>query len=230
VLRAGNIVLNILSLALIGVGMILIGTFFFPSAFLDSGSENQASGAERGEFNVPVLTESTMPEESVEEKEPESAGKVPEESAEKKPAYSPKDKTLSLTVPGMSRIRGDEIPTGEGTEERLFRNYAAVHLEGTGYPWQKGSNVYIAGHRLGYPGTESFLTFADLNRLENGDRIRVRDANGRRYVYKVFKEFVVGPTEVYVTAPVEGKSVLTLQTCTLPDYSERLIVQAERVA
>ena len=130
----------------------------------------------------------------------------------------------------MSRIRGDEIPTGEGTEERLFRNYAAVHLEGTGYPWQKGSNVYIAGHRLGYPGTESFLTFADLNRLENGDRIRVRDANGRRYVYKVFKEFVVGPTEVYVTAPVEGKSVLTLQTCTLPDYSERLIVQAERVA
>jgi sortase A len=32
-----------------------------------------------------------------------------------------------------------------------------------------------------------------------------------------------------VTQPLEGKNVLTLQTCTLPDYSQRLIVQAERV-
>ena len=27
---------------------------------------------------------------------------------------------------------------------------------------------------------------------------------------------------------VEGKDVLTLQTCTLPDYSQRMIVQAEK--
>jgi len=83
---------------------------------------------------------------------------------------------------------------------------------------------------MGYPGTESFLTFYDLNKLEDGDEIRLRDANGRRYVYRVFKEFVVGPAEVQVTAPVAGKNVLTLQTCTLPYYTERLIVQAERVA
>ena len=34
---------------------------------------------------------------------------------------------------------------------------------------------------------------------------------------------------LHVTQPIEGKNVLTLQTCTLPDYSQRLIVQAERV-
>jgi sortase A len=28
---------------------------------------------------------------------------------------------------------------------------------------------------------------------------------------------------------VEGKSVVSLQTCTLPDYKERLIVQGELV-
>jgi sortase A len=28
---------------------------------------------------------------------------------------------------------------------------------------------------------------------------------------------------------VPGKNVLTLQTCTLPDYSQRLIVQAELI-
>ena len=31
----------------------------------------------------------------------------------------------------------------------------------------------------------------------------------------------MGPDTVCVTAPVAGKSVVTLQTCTLPDYSER---------
>ena len=36
-------------------------------------------------------------------------------------------------------------------------------------------------------------------------------------------------TDLTVTEPVEGKDILTLQTCTLPDYSQRLIVQAEKV-
>jgi len=234
VARAGNIVLNVLSLVLIGAGIALIGTFFFPSAFL--GSENEASGAEPGEFNVPILGETTTQKSGSEDTRQgnrgetlENAGNRPEKQVKKKTVYSPKDKTLTITIPAMSRIEGDEIPTGTGTEESLFRDYAAVHLEGTGYPWEKGANVYIAGHRMGYPGTESFLTFYDLNKLENGDEVRVRDANSRRYVYRVFKEFVVGPTDVQVTAPVAGKNVLTLQTCTLPNYSERLIVQAERV-
>jgi sortase A len=34
---------------------------------------------------------------------------------------------------------------------------------------------------------------------------------------------------VFVTRSPKGKNVLTLQTCTLPDYSRRLIIQAERV-
>ena len=39
----------------------------------------------------------------------------------------------------------------------------------------------------------------------------------------------MSPTDLSVTDPVEGKNILTLQTCTLPDYSNRLIVQAELV-
>jgi sortase A len=105
-----------------------------------------------------------------------------------------------------------------------------VHLRGTGHPWEREANVYIAGHRLGYPGTDSFLAFWDLNRVENGDKIFLTDADGKRYVYKVFREFVVAPTQVSVTRPLEGRNIVTLQTCTLPDYSRRLIVQAEKVA
>jgi sortase A len=80
---------------------------------------------------------------------------------------------------------------------------------------------------MGFPGTESYLVFWDLNVLENGDEVILTDANGTRYTYEVFKKTVVAPTDFHVTQPVAGRSVVTLQTCTLPDYSDRLIVQAE---
>jgi sortase A len=68
-----------------------------------------------------------------------------------------------------------------------------------------------------------------LNKLQDGDEIFVTDADGTRYTYEVFKEIVVSPTDLSVTEPIPGKNVITLQTCTLPDYSNRLVVQAERV-
>ena len=44
----------------------------------------------------------------------------------------------------------------------------------------------------------------------------------------MFKEFIVDPEDVHVTRALEGRTA-TLQTRTLPDYSRRLIVQAELV-
>ncbi len=142
-------------------------------------------------------------------------------------AEVPEDETLRLTVPKMARIQDDEIPTTVGNDEAALKEYAAIHLEGTGFPWEEEANVYIAGHRLGYPNTNSFLAFWDMDALEAGDEITVTDANGKEYVYEVYEELDVAPTDLYVLDPVPGKNILTLQTCTLPDYSRRLIVQAE---
>ena len=72
--------------------------------------------------------------------------------------------------------------------------------------------------------------FWDLNTLEGGDKVILTDANGTRYTYNVFKSTIINPNESYVTRPVPGRSVITLQTCTLPDYAQRLIVQAELTA
>ncbi len=55
------------------------------------------------------------------------------------------------------------------------------------------------------------------------------DANGKEYTYRVFEDLVVNPEDVWVTDPVPGKNILTLQTCTLPDYSQRLVTRAELV-
>jgi sortase A len=140
----------------------------------------------------------------------------------------PTDNTMKLTIPKMERVKGVPVYTAPADDEEKLGS-GTIHLDGTGYPWEAGSNVYIAGHRLGYPNTRSFLVFYDLNKLENGDRVVLRDSAGTRYVYRVFNQFVANPTDVQITEPVPGKSIVSLQTCTLPDYSKRLVVQAEYV-
>jgi sortase A len=139
----------------------------------------------------------------------------------------PSNDMMKLTVPKMERIENDEIPTGLGTDETLFHDYAGVHIKHTGYPWEEEANVYIAGHRLGYENTDSHLAFMDLNKLENGDEFYITDSEGRKYTYVVFKKFIATPDNLSVLNPVEGKNIVTLQTCTLPDYTNRLLVRGE---
>ncbi len=83
---------------------------------------------------------------------------------------------------------------------------------------------------MGYYGTDSFLIFFRLNELESGDEIILEDSTGNKYVYRITGEMVVTPEDVEVMDPVAGKSMVSLQTCTLPDFSNRLIVQGELVS
>lgn len=203
--RIKNLASWVLSVAMIAAGAALIASFYFASNLESIASNSAGSGG----FNVPNL----------------------DTDAEDPATTGPKDKTLKLTIPAMSQVEEDTVPTVPGNDAQALKSalgdHAAVHLAGTGFPWDEEANVYMAGHRLGYPKTDSFLAFFDLNELEQGDEIYVTDANGTRYTYEVFKEFIVSPTDLSVTDPVPGKNILTLQTCTLPDYSQRLIVHAE---
>jgi sortase A len=200
--RTTNVISWVLSLIMIAAGAALIATFFLAGS-LNSAATNSS---DPGGFNVPRL-----------------------DTDDHAATSGPKNKTLKLTIPEMNQIKDDTIPTVSGTDMQTLGNHAAIHLAGTGFPWEDEANVYMAGHRLGYPRTPSFLAFFDLNKLEQGDEIYVTDANGTKYTYRVFKQFTVSPTDLYVTKAVPGKNVLTLQTCTLPDYSQRLIVQAELI-
>jgi sortase A len=199
--RARSVISWALSLLMIAAGVALIASFFLAGRLDSTATNNDNPGG----FNVPKL---------------ESA---PDENTS---STGPENKTLELTVPAMSRIENDDIPYTTGTDEEALKTHAAIHLDGTGFPWEDEANVYIAGHRLGYPNTESWLTFWDLNKVSEGDEIYVTDANGTKYTYKVFKTFIVRPSDTHVTATEPGKNILTLQTCTLPDYEQRLIVQA----
>lgn len=141
-------------------------------------------------------------------------------------AEAPPDTAMKLTIPKMSRVEEDPVYDAASTDSTAL-NKGAVHLEGTGYPWEAEANVYIAAHRLGYAGTGSFLQFYNLDKLENGDEIILTDSGGTEYTYTVFKKLEVSPTDYDVTATLPGGNIVSLQTCTLPDYSKRLVVQGE---
>ena len=197
-----NIISWVLSLAMIAAGVALIASFFLAGSLNSAATNSENPGG----FSIPKL-----------------------DTADGSTPGGPKDKTLKLTIPRMSQLENDPVPTVPGTNLQALGAHAAIHLAGTGFPWDEEANVYMAGHRLGYPRTDSFLAFFDLNNLKVGDQIYITDANGTEYTYEVFKEFTVSPTDLSVTKAVPDKNILTLQTCTLPDYSQRLIVQAELV-
>lgn len=151
-------------------------------------------------------------------------------------AAAPDDPTLSLSIPKIG-MDISNIPTGRGDDLQLLEDNGAVHVYPTGFPWQDGANVFLAGHVEGYRGTPSYKAFAKVKQLENGDEITVTDANGKRYTYSVYEKRTVTPQETEVLNPVAGKDTVTLQTCELvntlpdgtPDYSntDRLIVRGE---
>jgi sortase A len=188
-------------LALVVAGVALIASYFLMQEETTATNSNNPQG-----FNVPKISSTQQPY-----------------------IGGPEDKTLTVTIPKMTRVENASVPYTSGDDEPALKEHAAIHLEGTGFPWQPEANVYLAGHRIGYPGYSSFLAFYDLDKLENGDEILVTDANDTTYTYRVFKTFVADPSDLSVTETVPGRNVVTLQTCTLPDYAQRLMVQAELV-
>jgi sortase A len=107
-----------------------------------------------------------------------------------------------------------------------------AHHPKTSLPWSPTPqrNVYLAGHRMGYRGTWSRMIFYNLDKLDAGDKVLLKDRAGTVYRYRVSEVFVVDPTDSWVMGQVRGRDMVTLQTCTpYPTFEKRLIVRAERV-
>ena len=141
--------------------------------------------------------------------------------------HLPRGAIMALTIPSIG-LRN--VPVMDSVTTRAL-DRGVVHLPETSLPWSDTPerNVYLAGHRLGWPGTGSHLIFYRLDELEEGDRITLRGREGTRYVYRVLESFKVRPDENWVTGRVRDRDLLTLQTCTpIPTFQWRLIVRAER--
>ena len=168
--------------------------------------------------------------------------KAAQERAEAEAARTPDDPTMYLTVPKLGVY--SHTVRNDSSEEAL--SLGAIKVPGTGFPWEeKDTNTYIAGHRIGWPGTESDYQFYNLPAMQQGDEVILEDSEGRVYKYQVTEMFAVYPSDNYVTEAVPGRDVVSLQTCTeTPDdwwtigpslyeggpESGRLVVRADRVS
>jgi sortase A len=133
---------------------------------------------------------------------------------------------LYLTIPAAGRYND---PVANSLDPAVLDN-GAGKLPSSGFPWQPGANTYIAAHVYGYQGTGSWQQFANLINVVPGDQIILTDSNGTDYVYTVTEVLTVSPYDTWVTAPVPGKTMVTLQTCTGPGWSQRLIVRGTLVS
>lgn len=140
----------------------------------------------------------------------------------------PRGAMLGLSVPSIGLY---DVPVLRSNTQGALDN-GVIHARGTSMPWSgtPERNVYLAGHRLGWPGTGSHLVFYRLGELGKGDQISLKGRDGGRYAYRVTAAFVVDPDDTWVMGRIRGRDMLTLQTCTpIPGFQKRLIVRAERV-
>jgi sortase A len=135
---------------------------------------------------------------------------------------------MTLSVPKLG-LKDVALPTGSSQAE-LDRE-GVLRLRGSGLPWREGSNTFIAGHALGFPRTRVPYAFYELREMMPGDEILIKGADGQRYAFRVYDRLTVEPDDFWVTYPVEGKTVVSLQTCTpVPTFENRLVVRGELVS
>ena len=164
--------------------------------------------------------------EAAEEREqPVSEEAVGTEGAAPEQPAAPSSAALSLTVPNAGIYNA---PVVDSVAESVLAQ-GAGKMPATGFPWQPGSNTYIAGHVYGYEGTGSWQLFAGLPNVGAGSEISLTDADGTTYTYQVTETLVVDPTDLWVADPVAGQTTVSLQTCTGPGWSQRMIVRGVMV-
>jgi sortase A len=177
------------------------------------------------------------PRKTPENKAPERKApirKVPESKASKAPRppaaveeRKPRDTRLSLSIP---RLGIENVTIGDSPDQSYLDREGIMHLSETGFPYERGSNTYIVGHAADYDASRVPNVFRNLKGLRQGDTISLRDTSGRTYEYRAYQYLIVNPTDVWVTEPVAGKEIVSLQTCfPTPSFHKRLIIRAERV-
>lgn len=130
-----------------------------------------------------------------------------------------------LDVMGIVSIPkiGVDLMFVEGVSKQALK-FAVGHMPGTAMPGEEG-NCAIAGHRS-YTFGEYFNR---LDEVEVGDEIQITIGK-ENYTYKVYESFLVEPSEVWVTGPIEDKKVVTLITChPVVKATHRLIVRGQLV-
>ena len=154
--------------------------------------------------------EKSVEQEQMEDDEKEEEKKTETEAADTKAPVNEADAALlsSGDVIGLIEIEALDLkyPIVEGADSKQLA-YGIGHISGTAAVGSTG-NCVLAGHRGSRYGTY----FKYLNRLSEGDTVKITDKDGNIHQYEVVSWEVVGPYDNSVKA--QGtETELTLLTC-----------------
>ena len=134
---------------------------------------------------------------------------------------------MTLTVPKLGL---EDIPVPTADSQVALDREGIIRFEETGVPWEEGSNTFIVGHALGFLYTRVPYAFYELEKMEPGDEIIAEAPNGEEYIFRVYDRMTVRPVDYWVTYPEDGRTIISLQTCTpAPSFKDRLVVRGELV-
>ncbi len=203
-----------LSKFLLAVGLIFI---VFSIAFLFLNHKRIELKKEESINLEKQIKQELPPFENYEQERPE----------EIKQNVAPKD-SIKDTAIGVLRIDkiGVITPISDNTSEQSLLEGSGI-VEDTDIPTSEGNTITVlAGHRGGINETQSFL---NIDKLENGDKLKITTREEELY-YKVVDKEVIEPTDWSKFTREEGKTKLFLMAChPYPKNDKRLLVKAELI-
>lgn len=117
----------------------------------------------------------------------------------------------------IDKIKVDYPILGTTTKETLDISITFLCGNGINQP----GNVVLCGHN-----TKDGSLFGRLKELKEGDIIKLQDMDGITLKYKVYKIYIVEPTDLEpLNQDTDGKTIVTLITCTNKG-KQRLIIKA----
>lgn len=158
----------------------------------------------------------------------EELAELPGQEPEEPPSDEQEDEPL-ITHDGLLQVGVIKIPVVDRAEnilegvDRAPMRVGVGHMPGTALPGQPG-NCVLAGHR-----THALLRHLEI--VSPGDTVILEDQKNK-YTYEVYDNFVVEPTELWITEPDGTRaSIVTLFTCTPYMVStHRMVVRGELVS
>ena len=122
-----------------------------------------------------------------------------------------------IEIPSVGiKLPVEESSIIDGVWQISFKG--ASHLDKSARPGENG-NVVIYGHNKNE-------IFGAIRWLKEGDTIKVKNEEGKEYMYRIVKTLITNPNDIQYVLP-KDKETLTLYTCTGFLDSKRYIVIAE---
>ena len=124
------------------------------------------------------------------------------------------------------------LPGGTGyTVQDIAGQVVGILTEEYDLPGTPGGNTVIASHSSRYDYFCSYCYFQNVGNLKTGDEVDLLWKSGNTYRYRVYDvKLNQSPEDMAPFERVEGKEILTLQTCTDGVHGTRTFVHCERIA